>query len=131
MIHRPEFSLDFGREAVHLFCGAFGGWSQALRWMPKSAIGITVGRIFIDHDVDVMSCWPRKFDEPYYQHLPISKVKIWDAADIVGSWVIGPVADRTWLHQMFAQVNLLITASPPCVSWSKGGRRKGVQCQEG
>ena len=129
LIHRPEFSTDFGWEAAHLFCGAFGGWTQALKRLPKTTLGVTVGReMFLDHDADVMECWERKYDEKCIT-LPTTKVRIWDASDTAG--FLGPVADKSWLHHMFTQINLLCTASPPCVSWSKGGLAKGLQCSEG
>ena len=129
ILHRPEFSADFGWDAVHLFCGAFGGWSQAIKWMSRTKLGIVVGReIFIDYDRDVMECWAQKYGAKYGT-LPLGKIKIWDAALKVG--LLGPIDDRSWMHTLFTQVNLIQTASPPCVSWSRGGKKRGIQCTEG
>ena len=99
ILHRPEFSEDFGWEAGHMFCGAFGGWSQALKWISKTSLGTVVGReIFLDHDVDVMDCWAEKYGRPYVK-LPLSKIKVWDAAAKFG--ILG---DRSWLHALTTQV---------------------------
>ena len=129
ILHRPDFSADFSWDAIHLYCGAFGGWSQALCWLSKTRQGTVCSReIFVDHDSDVMQCWAQKFALKFAT-LPIGKIKVWDAAPKAG--FLGAIEDRSWMHAVFSQVNLLMTASPPCVSWSRGGKKRGLQCQEG
>ena len=129
LLFRPEFSEDFGWDALHLFSGGFGGWSQALGWLPKTPLGLTVGReIFVDHDADVMAVWEQKY-KIQAKALPIEKMKVWDATLKVG--LLGDVKDPSIMHTLTTQVNLLCTASPPCVSWSRGGKQRALQCEEG
>ena len=129
ILYRPDFSTDFGWDATHLFCGAFEGWSQAFHFLPRTALGVAIGReVFVDLDEDVMMTWSEKHRTPY-SRLPIDKVKIWNAAGKQG--LLGDVADRSILNAIFSQVNALVTASPPCVSWSKGGKQKGLECEPG
>ena len=33
---RPEFNPAFAWDLSHLFCGAFGGWSQAANWLGRN-----------------------------------------------------------------------------------------------
>ena len=129
ILFRPDFSEDFGWDALRLFSGAFCGWSQALNWLQKTPLGIKVSsEIFVDNDQDIMDTWAEKHKTCVYT-LPFKKVPIWNVARNVA--LLGNVNNRTALHMVKSQVNLLLSASPPCISWSMGGKRRGLSCKDG
>ena len=114
---RAEMDANYAWDCTHLFCGAFGGWSQGLEWLPNSGVGFVVGRqVFVDidevtmnlcgikHAMQIMSC-PLRFDTPWN---PTAKLGI-----------VGSVADRSLPCVHRSQLNLMCTMSPPCQSWSK------------
>ncbi|CAK9116017.1 unnamed protein product [Durusdinium trenchii] len=126
---RPEVALSMPWDAVHLFSGAFGGWHQALKWLDKQEQSICVGQeIFLDQDPRVMEVWSLKFGTPF-QHLQGTKNIAWTPAKAAG--YCGSVSDFTIVDLCRTQVNLLGSISPPCQSWSKGGKRGGLQDQNG
>ena len=126
---RPEVALSMPWDAVHMFSGAFGGWHQALNWLDKQGQSICVGQeIFLDQDPRVMEVWSLKFGTPF-QHLQGTKNIAWTPAKAAG--YCGSVSDFTIVDLCRTQVNLLGTISPPCQSWSKGGKRGGLQDQNG
>lgn len=74
---RPELDCNFGWGCTHLYCGAFGGWNQAVEWIPNAGVGFSPGRhIFVDncevitdlrsvkHDVQVLKCRLKQHEGP-------------------------------------------------------------------
>ena len=125
----PELVPDLAWEAVHLFAGAFHGWSQALRWISKQNQPFELAReVSIDWDEDVMKIWSVK-------HGRTPKLPPFEP---VTSCILEPqiglcadVKDLQKLHWCGAKCNLIMTLSPPCVSWSRGGLQKGLASIEG
>ena len=127
--HRPELQIDMPWDAIHLFCGAFDGWSRALQWLAKSNLGFSLRReVHIDSSEEVMDTWAYNHDGELL-HAPLEPCRLWDVRKSIG--VVGCVSDRSVLHVVESQANLLSTASPPCVSWSRGGKSRGLACDEG
>ena len=75
-----------------------------------------------------MDAWAQKHQTQVHI-LPLRKLKVWDANKRVG--ILGPVGDHIAWHLLFPQVNLLFTASPPSIGCSLGGKKRGLQCEDG
>ena len=121
---RPELDCTFGWECTHLFCGSFCGWSQAVEWLPNAGFGFAIGRqVFIDHDETTLQlcCTQHNMD---LVRCPLKTSEPWNPAGKIG--LLGDVSDVTIPYAHRCQVNLLCTLSPPCQSWSKGGRSCGL-----
>ena len=116
-------------ECLHLFAGAFSGWSQATFTIPWILPQTTIGtQVFVDLDSDVIAALSMKFGIKSV-HAPLAATQ---AFEITLNRVIqGDVADPTILHCVQPLSNLVFSASPPCVSWSKGGIGRGLNCPDG
>ena len=123
---RPEYSAALPWDAVHFFSGTFCGWSQGLHYVDGT---ICLGQeVYIDHDVGVMELWSVK-NQANFRPLPLQRGTSWSPARRVG--LCGPISDITILEACRSQANLLNTMSPPCQSWSKGGKRAGLEDANG
>ena len=116
-------------ECLHLFAGAFSGWSQATSTIPWILPQTTIGtQVFVDLDCDVIAALSMKLGIKPVQ-APLTATQ---AFEITLNRVIqGDVADPTILHCVQPLSNLVFSASPPCVSWSKGGFGRGLNCPDG
>ena len=129
LLYRPEIASDLPWHVSHLFSGSFCGWSQAVQWLSDSTVDFRVNKeLFVDHSNAVMSAWQKNHQAPMLVG-PIKAEQEWIAADKIG--VLSNVRDQSILHLVTAQGNHLATASPPCVSWSKGGKGRGLECEDG
>ena len=129
VISRPEFNSALAWDFTHLFCGAFGGWSLAANWLVRNEKSFVVNKeIFIDHDEEVLNTWSRNHDSGYHK-LPLRKVHVWNAQHKIAC--LGPISDLSILYAVESLVNHAATVSPPCVTWSRGGRSDGVQHANG
>ena len=62
---RPELEPTLPWDVVHMFCGAFSGWSQAARWLDGNKTMCLGQEIFIDNDPQVMTLWNMKHSATY------------------------------------------------------------------
>ena len=128
VIHFPEFEKDMAWDFTHLFAGAFAGWEQAAGFLQTSRCGFALGRqIAIDHDENVMQTWAYRKNRSFHR-APL-KMKVWEVAADIG--ILADVSDLSFMRAVSAQVNSAFTMSPPCVSWSRGGKGQGLFCQNG
>ena len=113
----------------HLFSGSFGGWSQAIECLLKDPLFPPLGQqVCIDSDPVTMGLWSQQVGRPH--HLGrTSHLLPWNPASHLG--ICTPVDDRSLMHQVIFHSNSVGTASPPCVSWSKAGRSKGLNSDAG
>ena len=125
---RPEFEPTLPWDVVHMFCGAFSGWSQAARWLDGNKTMCLGQEIFIDNDPQVMQLWNIKHSATY-RTLPLDYKTAWCHAKHVG--LCGSISEPSIMGACRSQVNVITTMSPPCQSWSKGGRRAGLDDQNG
>lgn len=75
-----------------------------------------------------MEVWSIKFGASF-QSLPVTRTNSWSPLKVVG--LCGCVSDTSIIEFCRTQVNLLGTFSPPCQSWSKGGKRGGLEDRNG
>ena len=126
---RPDFSPELAWTAVHMFAGGFNGWEQAAQWVNKSDIpALFSQRIEIDADEQVMHLWEVKYQQKV-RKTPISAFGQWDHRGHVG--VLGAVHDKSILNLLQSQVSVCISMSPPCQSWSRAGKQKGLSSDNG
>ena len=127
--HRPELSSHMAWDACHMFCGAFEGWSRAMHWLCGKSLEVAFRReVHIDHCPRVMNTWSKNHCKSFHR-APLDPATAWDSSRHVG--VLACVGDLSCLHAVETQVNSILTCSPPCVSWSAGGKGLGLASQEG
>eukprot|EP00438_Fugacium_kawagutii_P032917 Skav215378 [mRNA] locus=scaffold3586:132527:136886:+ [translate_table: standard] len=107
--------------AVHLFAGAFNGWSRAFDWLKNKGLFQTERSLAIDKDDLVVDTWKKQgcsmtqschIDDPAF-HSP------WCGFH-------GKISDHQWLNWLRGDEDLWMSMSPPCQSWSAGGRSSGL-----
>ena len=125
---RPDFDPALPWDCLRNFCGGFSGWSQALRWLDHSREICLGQEIFVDWDPQIMKIWSIKHGLPH-RLLPLPSREAWCSAKLVG--LCGCVSDPSIIEVCRSQVNLLTAISPPCQSWSKGGRGQGLNDTNG
>ena len=93
--------------------------------MPQTTIGT---QTFVDLDRDVIAALSMKHGSKPVQ-APLNASQAFEVT--LNRVIHGDVADPTILHGVQPMSNLVFSASPPCVSWSKGGFGRGLNCPEG
>lgn len=122
---RPEEPLH----VLHLFSGAYCGWSRALRWMAHALPLVNVAtEVCIDHDPKIMEAWSCQHGIRHQKGTTLSTAPV-DLASKAG--ICTSVGDKSLLNCWPYENNAITTASPPCISWSQGGRLLGLNCCEG
>ena len=121
---RPSFDHDLALNFMHVFAGSFSGWSQAANWLGRANVGHAIGQqIYIDCDQTVMELWSAKhMTRPY--KAPVPPQRTWNPAAHVGIHALA--SDFTVLHLSANCSNLIMTLSPPCPTWSRGGRSQAL-----
>ena len=114
---------------IHWFSGGFMGWSKAFAWLAKKEPDCAISQqVFVDSNPQVMDCWAKDTGRSYV-HGPISPDAKWNPSPTIG--VCSEVADVSLGRLATFQSNSIQTMSPPCVSWSKGGKNYGLNSKAG
>ena len=111
----------------HLCAGAFGGWDRAFNWATSNRIIYKTDVFAVEADFETLRVWAKSNDAiilqgPISPQVPRNDGKV---------GVVMPIQDITWYNMCRQQVNLVITASPPCQTWSMGGKRLGLEAENG
>ncbi|CAK9038730.1 Uncharacterized protein SCF082_LOCUS22747, partial [Durusdinium trenchii] len=129
VIPRPELDNDLACNFIHAFSGAFSGWSQAASFLSKGDCGHCAGQQFyIDRDDTVMALWSVKHSSQVYSP-PVAPQLIWNPSSHIG--ICAGIEDWTFLHLFANTANTVVSLSPPCPTWSKGGRSQGLNHANG
>ncbi|CAK9057172.1 unnamed protein product [Durusdinium trenchii] len=129
LLHRPCFDRELPFNALHLFAGAFCGWARALGWLHDHVDGVTCGsQVSVDADAMVLETWSKQHGYEHYVGTT-SPFSGWDPTEHIG--ICTQVSDKTLLRRCLWPSNAISTVSPPCVSWSRGGKREGLNCTSG
>ena len=75
-----------------------------------------------------MSLWATKHAGQVF-HPPIQPQLVWNPSNHIG--ICADIEDWTFLHLVANCANTLVTLSPPCPTWSKGGRSQGLNHPNG
>ena len=126
--HRACVAPSLPFHALHLFSGGFMGWSRAFEVLSRTALEISTGnQIFVDHDPKVMECCAKT--NGLIVHEGPSKPRRSPVFQKIG--ICTDVGDKSLCHHVSYLDNLICTMSPPCISWSRGGRGRGLMCDAG
>ena len=129
IVHRPCWRPEEPFHLLHLFAGAYSGWSRAVHWLAKTLDQVEVAtELFIDNDPKIMGVWSCQTGMRHHHGKMTSKTPI-DLASKAG--ICTSVGDTSLLHCWPFEKNAITTASPPCISWSQGCRKLGLNCCEG
>ena len=129
IIPRAQFKPHEPFHALHLFAGGFGGWSRAMHWLAREVPHISIAtELFVDNDDKVMDVWSYQTGLRYHKGKSVSAGQVNLAAK---AGLCTSVDDPTILHCWKCASNSVATASPPCISWSQGGKRQGLSCSSG
>ena len=124
----PQYHKDMPWNVAHLFSGAYEGWLRAMFWLQGSNQSRSFAtHVSVDWNVQVMNTWKCNHQMDYIQS-PIPVDFDFKKAYI---GVLADVGDK-FLPRVTSNVsNLLTTCSPPCPSWSRGGKNSGLASDEG
>ena len=124
-----EWDWSIPVNSFHLFAGSFNGWSQAMEAIFHDVSFPPLGQqVCVDSDPVTMSLWSHQVGKPH--HLGKSQpARSWNPCGHIG--VCTSVGDTSLIHQVDFRMNSIGTASPPCVSWSKAGKSKGLNSDAG
>ena len=121
--YEKSLPLNFG----HLCAGAFGGWDRAIRWAASQKIIYAPRTFAVESDFFTLDTWCKSNSASVFQG-PISPEVPKDAHNI---GILAPIQDVTWFNACRHPVNLVFSASPPCQTWSNGGRHSGLEAENG
>ena len=126
---RADYDKCMPWNFMHTFAGAYGGWTHATDFICSTIDSFCISQEFeVDADEHVMQIWSaRRGLTPY--KCPISWTTKWPTARFVG--IHGPVSDWSILNTVRVQANMGMTMSPPCQSWSRGGKHLGLSDPNG
>lgn len=129
IVFRPKFVASEPLHIVRLFAGAYGGWTRAAHWLSTVLPDLQVGHeLFVDNDERIMEVWSTQHGIPHRCGRTPGSITV-DLTLKAG--VCTGVDDTSLLNAWPHKVNSISTASPPCVSWSHGGKKQGLSCSSG
>lgn len=119
-----EFDKAQPLNVGHVFSGAFNGWHRAIEWM-QQVTDVRVDNSFsLDSDSDLLQTWSLDGYEICRDESPRFRSGVKTA-------VLSSVEQNGWGNLMRNRTNQILTHSPPCVSWSRGGFGDGLLCPSG
>ena len=123
-----SYNEAFAWQASHLFSGAYEGWLRAMWWLQNARIGLVFSsHTSVDWNHDVMQTWSANHRKDFLC-CPIAVD--YNPADVyVG--IQADINDETLVRATSHKTNLIMTLSPPCPSWSRGGKHSGLASDEG
>ncbi len=111
----------------HMFSGAFSGWERAFNWCKVNKINKPMFSYAIDSDPMVGRIWASHENvELFRGFVPLNFKTSFDNVMINTT-----IQDKSWYNLNRFVANLLMTASPPCQSWSLGGKKTGLHSENG
>eukprot|EP00438_Fugacium_kawagutii_P011173 Skav227747 [mRNA] locus=scaffold3513:469499:474031:- [translate_table: standard] len=111
---------------VHLFAGAFQGWAQAFAWLQAKGMSEPARHVSIDNDFEVAKVWKVQGHQVIHDDVPVDF-----STDCSKIGVCAGIENTTWYNLIRGELNLWITMSPPCQSWSGGGGMSGLNSDNG
>ena len=124
----PQHDKHLAWNASHLFSGAYEGWLRAMWWLQQANLGYSFAtHTSVDWSADVLMSWSFNHGHKVRQ-IPIG-------ADYnpqeTFTGIHADISEVTLLRATSHKSNLVMTLSPPCPSWSRGGRHSGLATDEG
>ena len=123
-----SFDRCLAWNVTHLFAGAYEGWLRAMWWLQQAIVGVCFAtHTSVDWSLEAMKTW--EFNHGCTAHAGPVPVSFNPTTKINGITV--DISEPTLLRASANKSNLLMTLSPPCPSWSKGGKNSGLATDEG
>ena len=120
--------LNLAWNVSHLFSGAYEGWLRSMCWLQQANVGQAFAtHTSIDWCPDVMKTWAYNHNKEFWCG-PIKET--YNPADTYNG-ILANICDPSILRASTNKSNLVLTLSPPCPSWSKGGKNSGLATEEG
>ncbi len=123
----PECSANFPSCFLHMFCGGFNGWERATKWMESKKLLCIQKEIALDCNEQAMKIWQMRSKGTLFY----GKIGINDSCCQKYTGVVATCGQNHWLNICRFEINGFFTCSPPCPSWSRGGRGQGLECDNG
>lgn len=120
----PSFSRHMKFNVGHVFSGSFCGWSKAWEWMCQKGLIDAETVFFVDSSPEMAPIWESEHQAECHRF----QVPFTPSQGPIGACC--DVDEVSWLN-MCREDNLLWTASPPCISWSAGGKELGLESAAG
>ena len=118
----------FAWNVSHIFSGAYEGWLRAMWWLQQANLGHAfASHTSVDWCPEVMKTWSFNHGR---DHLKCPIPVAFDSTEVFNG-ILADVSDRTLLRATSHKLNLMMTLSPPCPSWSRGGKHSGLANDEG
>ena len=124
----PSYNSSLAWQVSHLFAGAYEGWLRAMWWLQNAGMGyVFASHTSVDWSSDVMRTWSMNHRKDFLR-CPLEVD--FDSSDAY-TGILADVNEITLVRATSHKSNLLMTLSPPCPSWSKGGKHSGLASDEG
>lgn len=123
----PEYDFESAITYMNLFSGAFAGWERATTWLKYQKLSHTFKSISVDFEPQVMDIWSKQINKPVLQR----PVHVGFSSEDTSIGILTCVSDPTILNLWRSAYNGIFTCSPPCQSWSKGGKGSGLEPKNG
>lgn len=115
-----SFDKNIAWNVTHLFAE---GWLRAMWWLQQANLGHSFSsHTSVDWCPDVMKTWCFNHGK---EHLRTPIPTSFDPKEVF-TGILADVGDTSLLRATASKVNLLVTLSPPCPSWSRGGKNSGL-----
>ena len=123
-----SFDRCLAWNVTHLFAGAYEGWLRSMWWAQQANLGLSFAtHTSADWCPEVMKTWGYNHGRPVQQcPIPVT----YNPVESING-ILADISDLTLLRASANKSNLLMTLSPPCPSWSRGGKHSGLATDEG
>ena len=127
----PEFCPGLAISACHLFAGAFCGWERALQWLQTQSLAFIDTTVAVDCDETVMKVW--NLQQSFDHSLPKMHFGGVSLTNVIEkkNGAVQHIGNFSWMNLCRVVPNLVFTLSPPCQTWSAGGRLGGFEHPNG
>ena len=123
-----SFDKDLSWNVSHLFSGAYEGWLRAMWWLQQANLGHSFAtHTSVDWCPMVMKTWSFNHGR---EHLQAPVQASYSSKEVFNA-ILADIGDASVLRATSNKSNLMMTLSPPCPSWSKGGKHSGLATDEG
>ena len=122
----PEHSPSLPCFFCHAFAGGFAGWERAVKWIEHEKLIGCAGSISIDFDCDAVETWRQWFGGNVFS----GDFEVQPPHER-SFCILSDISNPQWYNTLKFDINLIMTISPPCQPWSRGGVSSGVESENG
>ena len=123
----PDYDTAFPVSFLHMFCGGFNGWERGTKWFEFEKLFTIQQEVSIDHNEQALKLWQLRTKG----ELCCGKIGINHDCKQKHLGIVAACNQNHWMNTFRFGINGFFTCSPPCPSWSRGGRGQGLECENG